>query len=507
VIAEPQLDVSEIQGHSLRGFDTNALILLGLKIGDAALARAWLSALSTRVDSLASVHQYRMARSFAPVRVPRTLLNIALSAYGLTQLGIDVSAVEDGFFRQPMGFSAASLGDITDANQVPTEYVLGTTWADTPDVLLILGGDTADAASEFAASLSASAVMAGCSVTYQELGQTLPGEVEHFGFRDGISQVGPRGRLSVVADDYLTLRRLALIDPLASVLAKPGQPLVWPGQFVFGYPTHQPGSPMLPGPDADGGAPWMKNGSYLVFRRLKQDVPLFRQFAQTEAGILSVQLNRPVSPGELAAQIVGRWPDGTPVTLSPTGPDATLAVDDLLVNNFAFAQGTQAMEVTDSAGQIRNLPAQPDDALGQRCPFFAHVRKVNPRDLATDQGIPGRTLTFQMLRRGIPYGPALNGPVPDGVDRGLLFLAYQTSFKRQFNTLNTLWVSNPSAPELTNEGHDLLISQNSGAARFASFRDQAGNVTATIQAGQRWVIPTGGGFYFAPSVSFLKSLH
>jgi deferrochelatase/peroxidase EfeB len=164
------------------------------------------------------------------------------------------------------------------------------------------------------------------------------------------------------------------------------------------------------------------------------------------------------------------------------------------------------MRASDSTGQIRQVPAQPDDALAQRCPHFAHTRKVNPRDLLTDQGSAGHTLTFQMLRRGLPYGPPIRGQAADNVDRGLLFLAYQASFKNQFNVLNTLWVNNVSAPEVTDEGHDLLISQNSGMDRVATLRDPAGAVTATLRAQDRWVIPTGGGFFFAPSVSFLRSL-
>src|SRR5258706_8201144 len=111
-----------------------------------------------------------------------------------------------------------------------------------------------------------------------------------------------------------------------------------------------------------------------------------------------------------------------------------------------------------------------------------------------------------MLRRGIPDGPPYSDDSAVSADRGLLFLAYQTSFKRQFKILNSLWVNNPSAPELTDEGHDLLIGQNSGGNRVAVLRDQSGAPRATLTALDRWVIPTGGGFFFTPSVTFLRSL-
>jgi Dyp-type peroxidase family len=503
---EPLLDVREIQGHSIRGFDTAALVLRGLKIGEPLLARTWLSALSHQVDTLEAVHHYRVSRSFSSIRAPRTMLNIALSAHGLVQLGIDIASVEDGLFLWPMGFNAGALGDATDASAAPKDYIIGTTWVDTPDILLIIGGDTVDAAKQFADALGAAASIAGCTSIYDECGAKLPGETEHFGFRDGISQVGVRGRLSNVADDFVTLRTMSPVDPLATVMAKPGQPLVWPGQFVFGYPTHLPGTPLDPGPDSDGGAPWMKNGSFLVFRRLQQNVGVFQNFLNAQAKALSTALGRSVTEHEAGALIVGRWRDGSPVMLTPTRPDPVLASDEMLVNNFAFGLGTPDMTVVDTTGQNRVIPAQPDDHLAQLCPHFAHIRKVNPRDLQTDQGIAGRTLTFQMLRRGIPYGPPVSGQAVDNADRGLLFLAYQTSFKRQFNVLNTLWVNNPSAPELTDEGHDLLIAQNAGGDRIATLRDAMGAPKAIMTAHDRWVVPTGGGFFFAPSVSFLRSL-
>ena len=53
-MVEPELDVHEIQGNSLRGFNVPALTLLGLKIDDPSTAKAWLSALSHRIDTVAA---------------------------------------------------------------------------------------------------------------------------------------------------------------------------------------------------------------------------------------------------------------------------------------------------------------------------------------------------------------------------------------------------------------------------------------------------------------------
>src|SRR5262249_55903622 len=152
----------------------------------------------------------------------------ALSANLLQRCGFDLRDIEDGLFLNPMGAAAASLGDPVDSSSRPLNYVLGAEWADTPDILLIVGGDTAVVVQQFCSSLANAASMAGCEVIYSENGHGLDNGKEHFGFRDGISQIGVRGRLSSVADDYLTLRYLAPEDPDSALLAKPGQPLVWP---------------------------------------------------------------------------------------------------------------------------------------------------------------------------------------------------------------------------------------------------------------------------------------
>lgn len=502
VVPEPVFDVHQIQGNILRGFDTASLALVGVRFGPVDAARRWLAGVLPRVSSLAAVHASRLARSAGADTTGEILLNIAFSARALENLGLDVART-DPLFRQPMGAVAGSLFDPLDAKGQPLDYVVGATWDTTPDTLLLLGASSADAADGAARELIAAAEDAGCTVMYRETGEMLPKEIEHFGFRDGISQVGPRGRLSDAEDDFLTPRLIAPGDPYFDLFGKPGQPLVWPGQFVFGYPS-QLLDPLSPGPSADGGQQWMRNGSFLVLRRLRQDVAAFRAQMKATGDALGAQLGRTVTEDEGAAMIVGRWKDGTPVLLSPDGPDADLAGDEMRVNNFAYAQGTPDLVVAGSDG-TRCLAATADDAMGQRCPHFSHVRKVNPRDLATDQGAPGNTLRLQMLRRGIPFGPLFSEDTKE-VERGLLFMAYLTSLRNQFAVLNDIWVNNPDAPELVDEGHDLLIAQNAGRPRHAAYFDEAGVPRAHVTLSARAVVSTGGGFFFSPGFDCLRRL-
>lgn len=288
--------------------------------------------------------------------------------------------------------------------------------------------------------------------------------------------------------------------------AKPGKPLVWTGQFVFGYPKQLAGSPLTPGPISDGGASWMTNGSFLVFRRLRQDVRAFRDFLTEKSTELSTAHGHTYTPRQLGAKIVGRWEDGTPVTISPEVNDRNIADDNFQVNNFAYRGGTEETKVINSMGTTQLITGSQEDNNGLRCPFFAHIRKVNPRDQDTDQGNADATLTFQMLRRGIPYGvPFIEGDNEEA-DRGLLFLAYQTSFIDQFRILNNLWMNNPSAPEKSNTGHDMLVGQNPPSeSRFCKIPKE-GVPNTQLETLARWVIPTGGAFLFSPSISFFRNL-
>ena len=263
---EPVLAVADIQGNVLPGFNTRHQTLLGLRFdGDA---RSWLASVLPKVSTLADVHGYRLVRrqarvhGAAPAASP-VWVNVAFDAKGLAALGADVDRVRDQRFRQGMG-EASNLGDPRDRDHPGhlSRWVVGGTPANTPDALLIVASDDDAAVRERVAQLRD-----GLTVVYEQEGHGLDGEIEHFGFRDGISSVGVRGRLDTSAGRHLTRRT---VD--SDRFGRPGQPLVWPGQFLFGYPRQRADDPVKAGPVSRGGHAWMDNGSYLVLRRLRQDV-------------------------------------------------------------------------------------------------------------------------------------------------------------------------------------------------------------------------------------------
>ena len=74
------------------------------------------------------------------------------------------------------------------------------------------------------------------------------------------------------------------------------------------------------------------------------------------------------------------------------------------LNHFNYATDVPPLVLSDGQS-IPGATGNPSPVVGVQCPAWAHIRKVNPRDLGTDQGGEAETLSFQMLRRGIPFGP------------------------------------------------------------------------------------------------------
>src|SRR4051794_27823091 len=140
---------------------------------------------------------------------------------------------------------------------------------------------------------------------------------EHFGFRDGIAQPHVAGLREGRPDDTIRAGEFVLgyrneHDQLTD------RPLVARASDPAGIVPVDPG-----GGDADLG----RNGSYLVLRTLSQDVHAFWTSVDRATSDANGQ-HDPAARLRLAAQIVGRWPDGEPLVLAPGGPRETLERTD-----------------------------------------------------------------------------------------------------------------------------------------------------------------------------------
>jgi Dyp-type peroxidase family len=499
---EPVLAVDQIQGSVLPGFRTGYQTLVGLAIGDAGAARAWCGAAAGRLATAAELLAVDRRRRAPPRRERGPWLNLGLSYAGLTRLSSSVFRFADEAFRAGLAARSFLLGDPTDPKAAGHRdgWVVGAPGRE-PDLLLIVGGGTREAVEARAEEIGAGAERSGLRRLWQETGARIgdSGSLEHFGFHDGISQPALRGRLPADGTPFLTPRRPSRQPPPdGPAYAGPGAPLVWPGSFVFGYPAQSPLHARDPGPVAAAGPPWTRNGSLLVFRRLRQHVGRFAAFLAEQAPTLAKQGLPVDGPEQLAAMLVGRWRSGAPIVRSPQRDDPELGAHRAAANHFDFANRLPR----------DGFPAGQVDPLGLVCPNSAHIRKVNPRGGYTEQGGLEDTLTRRVLRRGIPYGrpvadPASPAPEELDEDRGLHFLCYQTSITGQFEFLQRDWSNSPTGPR--GGGLDLLTGQQGERPRACWLPTAAGRPVA-LEAAERFVVPTGGGYFFVPSVAGLREL-
>lgn len=514
--AEPLFDeaaTADIQGNVIPGFNKDHQRFLFFAASDAGGARAWLRLLAPRLSSMREVLDFR--REFRRERLESgsakpsktaTWTAFALSGSAVRKL-LGAEALEqlgDQAFRQGMAARSAYLGDPADP-AVPGHrdgWKVGGTDA---DFLVIVAADVLDDLEAAASEISAEAAAHGVDLVFDQLGENLPGNLaghEHFGFKDGVSQPGIRG--ATAEGEYVSPRYVDPRNPHARIFGKPGQPLVWPGQFVVGWPRQSPADPLVPDAAAGAFPGWARNGSYLVFRRLTQDVPAFWDFAARAAQAHGTDAVR------FASLLVGRWPSGAPLSRSPEADDLALAGDEFAHNHFQFDDDTrQWMPSPDLAAAGYRGDGHPRaraDIFGQACPVAGHIRKVNPRDSGTDFGAPADTFLRLMLRRGIPFGPPIAGvadPSPElvGTERGLLFAAYMTSIEDQFEFVVRRWANSPFQPNAG--GHDPIIGQadvHGDRTRHVELPTATGE-TRRVELEREFVTPTGGGYFFAPSIS------
>ena len=522
-VVEPVLPMSQIQGIVVPGFLKPHQTLIGVRFpeGRAAMRAVKGFLRSFRVSSaevtLADRRDHR-ARAAGPIQGPApassTLQAVAISFPGLGRLLAKPDALPGEAFKLGMAARSALLGDPQTGRGSPSTWKVGGPGTEL-DALFIVAGNERPVVSRCANDLSARARSAGLRVMYSEDGDVrpdIPGH-EHFGFDDGISQPGIRGRASQKPNDFITARHIARRQlPESRLFGYPGQDLVWPGTFVLGQPGASP-DPLVPGVKIPAGPRWAANGSFLVFRRLVQDVGLFWRTMRKLAQELSTRPGfETVDEDWLAARLVGRWPSGAPVNRVPSRDRPALGREAKANNHIRF--DSHCRKLTLASGYDDQFPMSAADPAGLTCPWAAHIRKVNTRDSASSTGGRDSTYKRRLLRVGVAFGPPLRDRFatkehdPDFGDRGLLFLSIQASIEDQFEFLTARWMGDPSRPRMPS-GHDMLVGQNDAPDENRERRCVifgAEGQQAEIRTSKQWIIPTGGGYFFVPSMSTLRNI-
>lgn len=510
---EPVLDVSDIQGIVAPGFFKPHQTLIGLRYArtDKGAADFQRVAGSLEIADCATTLADRKAhRGYSDLVAP-PLVAIGFGYRGLYDLTPGATQIPSEAFKIGLPGRSALLGDPQDkaSKGAPINWVVGAPGAEL-DALVIVAGDTRATVDEKAKEIRNQFVAIGVDTLLQQgdVRPDLPGH-EHFGFDDGVSQPGIRGRASDKEGDFLTPRHVAEDQfPASALYGYPGQDLVWPGEFVIGYPGTSP-DPLIQGPTEPVSPAWTRNGSFLVYRRLSQDVHGFWRAIRAEADRLSKFPGfQGLGAVELASKLVGRWPSGAPLSRTPDRDDPELGREQLANNHFRFDSDTPTLALR--TGKDGFAPAKADP-VGFSCPLASHIRKVHTRDAPSDMGGRSSTYDRRLLRVGVAYGPPVKDPFApparDEPERGLLFLSIQTSIEDQFEFLQARWINDEARPKAPS-GNDMIVGQNAaardGVRRAVVFGK--GLQTAEVRLPQQYVIPTGGGYFFVPSLGALRTV-
>ena len=432
--------------------------------GDPAVVREWVrEMIGPRVTTAREQLEQILTREKDKEFNGGLVTGFFLSARGYEYLELGTKPFEK-VFRRGMKSQKLNVGDVISGsrNKDPDPDTWETGFQKDIHALITVA-DVDEAVADDAAEAIGKSLAGIAQVASLQKGTVLrrpiPGTkdfepVEHFGYFDGISQ------------PLFTKRDLDKDRPenMNRKQWDPGAPL----NLVLVDDPH------TKEPEAFG--------SYLVYRKLAQNFEAFEARVHALAAALGI-------PADLAgAMVVGRFKDGTPVVSANTASPGSE-----VLNAFNYDM----------------------DEAGSRCPFHAHIRKVNPRG--------GSPLPLEeerdrrILRRGIPYGPPMPGvvnptePNPDpAAPRGLLFMCFQRDINRQFEFIQRTWVDNVIFPNgagtKEDTGDDPLIGQHAGVAQRwpRSWGDEEGGEKKVNF--ESAVTLRGGEYFFAPSIPFIRSL-
>jgi Dyp-type peroxidase family len=450
-----QLDLGDLQGDILRAYgnDYACTSYTFVRIaGPPEPARAWLGGLLGHVTTALPWTDGK----------PATTLNVALTAAGLAALGVPAEVLGSfpAEFADGMAKRATRLGDVAASDPSGWEAGLGTGAA---HVLLTINARAPADRDRALAKMQAAITAAGdLRVVHQQETALLPGAREHFGFADGFAQPAIAGSSDERARGGGVPEKNGGWRPLA------------PGEFILGYPDEDtrddPEGRLPPRPDG----PLGRGGTYMVWRKLHQDVARWRRVISAGA-----KLYADGDEAKLAAKVVGRWADGAPLATHPNRPAPDFDPSTPAANDFRYD----------------------GDHDGRRCPIGAHIRRSNPRDALGFDG--ALSFRHRMIRRGMPYGPPLaaDAVADDGAARGLVFVCFQASISRQFEAVQMQWLNDGNVFGL---GHDkdFLLGDDSGAGKMTI----QGDPPFFLSPQESFVTTRGGEYLFVPGMRALAPL-
>ncbi len=452
-----QLETNDMQGIIVRGYsELPAAVFLLISVKDANAAKRWLKTIAPSITTGAQ-------------KPTVAAVNIAITFEGLKALGLNETALDsfpmelqDGMITK---HKQQFLGDYGTSD--PANWEWGRKNGEQVHLLIMLYAVNDEELNRQYNTHKQQLESSGLKEIKKLDTTTLAERKEHFGFHDGISQPIIKG--------------LSKEDVAGNTLN--------PGEFILGYKNEYDQYPESPvdNQKRDLG----KNGTYLVFRQLKQDVGLFWKYMHDATCFEDGKCNAPEMI-KLASKMTGRWPSGAPLVLCPDKDDNAFKDAD----NFAYRLA---------------------DSGALKCPVSSHIRRTNPRD--SMEGTPGKSVEVankhRILRRGRSYGepvvPSLNPEEiikanASGGDRGLYFICLNADIGRQFEFIQNNWVNNPKFEELYDE-RDPITGNHShpeNTKQTGTFTIKQEPIRKRLTDVPEFIKVMGGAYFFMPGIKALS---
>jgi Dyp-type peroxidase family len=502
------LDLADIQGNILqdfgRGFPTARFFFLKLPQGDqgAAAGRAFVLDFYSKITTALPWGPSKNYPDALVTKRPAIATNIAFTFHGLGALKLPTRTLAKfpHEFIDGMKNRAVILGDDVESNK-PERW--DPIWQGEIHIMIGLNAPMDPATGKPIAALDVETeilkqlcarhgieIMSGhgpdrapfqdaCALTVQNpTDKTFkPLPIEHFGFRDGFGEpfiegqdLGMDGASAIGSGKLLAKDKWA---PLAT------------GEFLLGHPDEAQEIP-------DGTAPSeiTRNGTFMVYRKLHQNIGRFNDFISRSADTYAKMTGTAPADARdfLKAKMVGRWHDGVPLAVAPTirewkefnaRPDS--AAKRLKFVDFNFSS----------------------DPKGIKCPVTSHIRRVNPRDGLNPGDTSNLTNRRRIVRRGLPYGRAI---ADDASEHGIIFIAMCANLSRQFEFVQQQWLNYGLD---ANAGNDTcpLLGNRTGDAKFVIPVDpDSGDAPFILSNIPQFVETRGGDYFFLPSMTALRMI-
>jgi len=309
---------------------------------------------------------------------------------------------------------------------------------------------------------------------------------EHFGFIDGISNPVFDGQFGDPhADQMMSIGNGKLLP------AEKGRsdldrwaPLAT-GEFLLGYPDEAQQIADMAAPNEI-----MRNGTFMVFRKLHENVKSFHDYFDQAAAVYAKANAMPVTDAcaMLKAKMTGRWEDGVPVAVAPTvaawnkfKQDHAHDQTDWCYTNFTYG----------------------DDPQGAKCPVASHMRRANTRDTLNGKS-SALNNRRRILRRGQPYGKTT---MDDDGDHGIIFLIMCADLGRQWEFVQQQWINYGLDANAGNDTCPIVGNRGGGDSKFIVPVDPKSGETPFIAAGLPQFVETrGGDYFFLPSMTALRMI-